>query len=33
MNRGLSVKLKESFSDVTPVQRPEIKNIEIKDPH
>lgn len=31
MNRGLSDKLKENFTDITLISRPEVKNLEIKD--
>jgi len=33
INKGLSDKLKESFSNINPVLRPEVKNREIKDPN
>lgn len=32
MNKGISDKLKENFSDITLISRPEVKNLEIKDP-
>jgi hypothetical protein len=33
MNNGLSDKLKKAFPDVKPVQRPQVIDQEIKDPH
>lgn len=33
MNKGLSEKLKEYFTDIIPVNRPIPINVEIKDPN